>query len=145
MNGPTEFRVTGLDQVGDVAMSGAQQPQLSALRPRPDQPSWNCAVWIDALTIPGTPHANEFYTQLEAWMLSNYTGSYAAVRFEWSKGWAYTNSGGWSNTAMFGSTVPAMYTTGQASGDGWSAALATLDSYDPSRIFCSPIHDQLMP
>ena len=145
MNGPTEFRVTGLDQVSDVAMSGAQQPQLSALRPRPDQPSWNCAVWIDALTIPGTPHANEFYTQLEAWMLSNYTGTYGAVRFEWSKGWAYTNSGGWSNTAMFGSTVPAMYTTGQASGDGWSAALATLDSYDPSRIFCSPIHDQLMP
>jgi FAD/FMN-containing dehydrogenase len=145
MNGPTEFRVTGLDQVSDVAMSGAQQPQLSALRPRPDQPSWNCAVWIDALTIPGTPYADEFYTQLEAWMLSNYTGSYGAVRFEWSKGWAYTNSGGWSNTAMFGSTVSAMYTTGQASGDGWSAALATLDSYDPSRIFCSPIHDQLMP
>ena len=145
MNGPTEFRVTGLDQASDVVMSGAQQPQLSAIRPRPDQPSWNCAVWIDALTIPGTPHAEEFYTQLEAWIVSNYTGSYAGVRFEWSKGWGYTNSSGWSSPTALGTTIPNMYTAGQASGDGWSAALATLDSYDPNRIFASPLHDQLMP
>jgi hypothetical protein len=145
MNGPTEFRVTGLDQTSDVVMSGAQQPQLSVLRPRPDQSTWNCAVWIDALTIPGTPYADEFYTQLEAWMQSNYTGSYGAVRYEWSKGWAYTDSGGWSNITALDTTIPAMYTTGQASGDGWSAALATLDSYDPHRIFSSPFHDQLMP
>jgi FAD/FMN-containing dehydrogenase len=145
MNGPTEFRVTGLDQTSDVVMSGAQQAQLSALRPRPDQPSWNCAVWIDALTIPGTPHANEFYSQLEAWILSNYTGSYAGVRFEWSKGWGYTNSSAWTNSTALGTTIPNMYTAGQASGDGWSAALATLDSYDPNRVFASPFHDQLMP
>jgi hypothetical protein len=145
MNGPTEFRVTGLDQTSDVVMTGAQQPQLGALRPRPDQPSWNCAVWIDALTIPGTPYADQFYTQLEAWMLSHYTGSYAGIRFEWSKGWAYTNSAPWTNTTAFGTTVPAMYTAGQASGDGWSAALATLDSYDPHRVFASPFHEQLMP
>ncbi len=145
MNGPLEFRVTGLDQTGDVVMSGAQQPQLSALRPRPDQPSWNCAVWIDALTIPGTPYADQFYAQLEAWILSHFTGSYAGVRFEWSKGWAYSSSGAWSNTTALGSTIPAMYTTGQASGDGWSAALATLDSYDPHRVFAGPFHDTLMP
>jgi FAD/FMN-containing dehydrogenase len=145
MNGPTEFRVTGLDQTSDVVMSGAQQPQLGVLRPRPDHPAWNCAVWIDALTIPGTPYADEFYTQLEAWMQTNYTGTYAAVRYEWSKGWAYTNSGGWSNTTALSTTIPAMYTTGQAAGDGWSAALATLDTYDPHRIFASPFHDQLMP
>ncbi len=145
MNGPTEFRVTGLDQTSDVVMTGAQQPQLGALRPRPDQPTWNCAVWIDALTIPGTPYADQFYAQLEAWMLSHYTGSYAGIRFEWSKGWAYTNSAPWTNTTALGATIPAMYTTGQASGDGWSAALATLDSYDPHRVFASPFHDQLMP
>jgi len=145
MNGPLEFRVTGLDQTSDVVMSGAQQAQLSALRPRPDQPNWNCAVWIDSLTIPGTPFADQFYTQLESWLLSHYTGSYAGVRFEWSKGWAYSSSGGWSNTSILNSTVPAMYTTGQAAGDGWSAALATLDTYDPHRIFAAPLHDVLMP
>ena len=145
MNGPTEFRVTGLDQTSDVVMTGAQQPQLGALRPRPDQPTWNCAVWIDALTIPGTPYADQFYTQLEAWMLSHYTGSYAGIRFEWSKGWAYTNSAPWTDTTALGTTIPAMYTSGQGSGDGWSAALATLDSYDPHRVFASPFHDQLMP
>jgi hypothetical protein len=145
MNGPIEFRVTGLDVTGDVDLSGAQQPQLGPLRPRPDQPAWNCAVWIDALTIPGTPNADEFYAQLESWMLSNYTGSYAAVRFEWSKGWAYTSSGGWSNTSVLGTTIPATYTTGQAAGDGWANALATLDSYDPYRVFSNPFLDQLMP
>ena len=145
MNGPIELRVTGLDQTSDVGVSGAQQPQLGVLRPRPDQPSWNCCVWIDALTIPGTPHANDFYTELEAWMFQNYTGSYAAVRFEWSKGWAYTSAGGWSNASMLSSTIPAMYTTGQAAGDGWSAALATLDAYDPARIFSNPFLDTLMP
>jgi FAD/FMN-containing dehydrogenase len=145
MNGPIEFRVTGLDVTGDVALSGAQPAQLSALRPRPDQTSWNCAVWIDALTIPGTPYADEFYAQLESWMLSNYTGSYAGLRFEWSKGWAYTSSGAWSNAAVLGSTIPAAYTSGQAAGDGWANALATLDSYDPQRIFSNPFLDQLMP
>ena len=145
MNGPLEFRVTGLDLSGDVVMSGAQQAQLSALRPRPDQPGWNCAVWIDALTIPGTPGADQFYAQLEAWILSHYTGAYAGVRFEWSKGWAYSDSGAWTNSATLGSTVPAVYTTGQAAGDGWSAALATLDAYDPHRVFAGPFHDTLMP
>jgi FAD/FMN-containing dehydrogenase len=145
MNGPIELRVTGLDVASEVAVSGAQTPQLGPLRPRPDQPSWNCAVWIDALTIPGTPGAAAFYTQLESWLLSHYTGSYAGVRFEWSKGWAYSASGGWTNASVLGTTIPAMYTTGQASGDGWSAALATLDSYDPNRIFSNGLLDTLMP
>jgi len=145
MNGPIEIRVTGLDVASDVAVSGAQTPQLGPLRPRPDRPNWNCAVWLDALTIPGTPASDQFYAQLESWILSNYTGSYAGVRFEWSKGWGYTSSGAWSNTSVLGSTVPAMYTTGQAANDGWSAALATLDSYDPNRIFSNSFLDTLMP
>ena len=102
-------------------------------------------MWLDALTIPGTPASDQFYAQLESWILSNYTGSYAGVRFEWSKGWGYTSSGAWSNTSVLGSTVPAMYTTGQAANDGWSAALATLDSYDPNRIFSNSFLDTLMP
>ena len=145
MNGPIEIRVTGLDLASDVAVSGAQTPQLGPLRPRPDQPSWNCAVWLDALTIPGTTASAQFYAQLESWILSNYTGSYAGVRSEWSKGWGYTSSGAWSNASVLGSTIPAMYTTGQAANDGWSAALATLDSYDPNRIFSNSFLDTLMP
>ena len=55
MNGPVEIRVTGLDVLGDVMIASATTPQLSALRPRPDQPEWSVAVWFDILTMPGTP------------------------------------------------------------------------------------------
>ncbi len=149
MNGPVEIRVTGLDQTSDVEMSGAVSPQLSALRPRPDMPSYNVAVWFDILTVPGTPYSDEFYNNVEAWMFSHYVDPYAFVRPEWSKGWAYSNSGAtgsaWSNPTVLGTTIPNAYTKGQASGDGWSAALATLDGYDPHRIFSNTFLDSFMP
>ena len=78
MNGPVEIRVTGLDSPADVEIPGALTPQLSALRPRPDQPDWDVAVWFDILTMPGTPYADQFYRDIEQWMFGNYTGSYAA-------------------------------------------------------------------
>lgn len=90
MNGPLEIRVTGLDQPAEAGVSGAVVPSLSALAPRPDQPQWNVCVWIDMLTIPTTPQCNAFCTQMERWIYSHYTGSYAGPRPEWSKGWAYT-------------------------------------------------------
>jgi FAD/FMN-containing dehydrogenase len=149
MNGPVEIRVTGLDQPGEVAMSGALSPQLSALRPRPDMPSYNCAVWFDILTVPGTPFSDEFYQNVEAWMYGHYVDPYACVRVEWSKGWGYTNSGAtgsaWSNPTVMGTTIPNSLTVGQASGDNWAAALHTLDSYDPHRIFSNSFLDTLMP
>jgi FAD/FMN-containing dehydrogenase len=145
MNGPVEIRITGLDQPSDVKMAGALPPQLSALTPRPDQPGWNVAVWFDILTLPGTPAAAEFYRTIEQWMIGHYTGSYAAVRPEWSKGWAYTNTAGWSDPTVLGTTIPNAYRAGQAAGDKWDSALAALDSYDPHRLFSAPIHNVLMP
>ena len=94
MNGPVEIRVTGLDKPGDVGAT--RSPQMSALRPRPDHPEWDCAVWLDILTLPGTPYADEFYAEMEQWIYSNYA-SYADVRPEWSKGWGYTASGAWTS------------------------------------------------
>ena len=87
MNGPVEIRVTGLDNADDIGLSDAGAGQLSALRPRPDHPEWDVAVWFDILTVPGTPTANQFYREIEQWLLTNYSGSYAMVRPEWSKGW----------------------------------------------------------
>ena len=60
MNGPVEIRVTGLDVPSDVMIPSATTAQLSALRPRPDQPDWNVAVWFDILTMPGTPYSDSF-------------------------------------------------------------------------------------
>ena len=145
MNGPVEIRVTGLDQPGDVALPGAVAPTLSAVRPRPDHPEWTVAVWFDILTVPGTPHANAFYREIEQWMLSNFSGSYAAVRPEWSKGWGYTDTAAWDDANVLGYTVPQAYRDGQAIGERWEEAQAAYNRHDPYRVFSSPLLDRLLP
>ncbi len=143
MNGPLEIRVTGLDQPSESGVSGAVAPLLSALTPRPDQPAWNVCVWIDMLTIPTTPECNQFYTQMEEWIYSHYTGSYAAARPEWSKGWAYTSAGPWTNTTMLNSTIPAGVNAGQ-SGNNFATAVAAFNGYDPHGIFTNTFLSTLL-
>jgi FAD/FMN-containing dehydrogenase len=141
MNGPVEIRVTGLDKPGDV---GAwRSPQMSALRPRPDRPDWDCAVWLDILTLPGTPHADEFYADIESWIYSNYS-SYADVRPEWSKGWGYTSSGAWTSNDVIDTVVPATFRAGQPLNDNWDSARQMLDILDPARVFSSSFVTRLL-
>ena len=143
MNGPVEIRVTGLDHPADVLATGAQSPILSSVRPRPDQPGWDTAVWLDMGTLPVTAGFSQFYADMESWIWSHYTGSYATVRPEWSKAWGCTGSGPWTSAALLGSTIPAAVSAGQASGDGWSAAISILAGYDPGAVFSSPFLDTL--
>ncbi|HZR51887.1 MAG TPA: cholesterol oxidase substrate-binding domain-containing protein [Streptosporangiaceae bacterium] len=143
MNGPIEIRVTGLDQPSDVNVSGAQQPILSSVRPRPDNPAWDVAVWLDMGTLPVTPGYSQFYAQMESWIWSHYTGSYATVRPEWSKAWACTSTSPWTNPGILASTIPAAVSAGQASNDGWPAAISILNRYDPGKVFSSPFLDTL--
>ncbi len=144
MNGPIEIRVTGLDQPGDIG-PGAVAPALSALRPRPDRPEWDTAVWLDILTLPGTPSAGRFYREIEQWLLSNYRGAYATLRPESSKGWGYTDTAAWQDETMLAATLPPLYREGQPVASNWDAARATLARYDPARVFTSPLLDRLLP
>ena len=144
MNGPVEIRVTGLDQPSEAGLSGAVTPLLSAATPRPDQPSWDVAVWVDMLTVPGTSSSLAFYEQMEQWLFSHYTGSYASVRPEWSKGWAFSSSGAWTNTTMLTSTIPAAINAGQPQ-DNFQVASAAFDAFDPHRIFGNTFLDTLLP
>lgn len=144
MNGPVEIRVTGLDHTAESVVSGAQSPILSSVRPRPDHPEWDTAVWLDMGTLPVTPGFSQFYADLEAWIWSHYSGSYATVRPEWSKAWACTSTAPWTSSTILGSTVPAAVSAGQASGDGWAAAVSILKSYDPDSVFSNPFLDTLM-
>ena len=143
MNGPVEIRVTGLDHPADVLATGAQSPILSSVRPRPDQPGWDTAVWLDMGTLPVTAGFSQFYADMESWIWSHYSGSYAMVRPEWSKAWGCTGSGPWTSTALLGSTIPAAVSAGQASGDGWSTAVSILTRYDPGAVFSNPFLDTL--
>jgi len=141
MNGPVEIRVTGLDHAGDCGVAGAEPPALSAVRPRADHPEWDVAVWLDILTFPGTPDSNRFYGELETWIYANYSGSYAAVRVEWSKGWGYSAEAAWANPAVVGTLVPDSFRAGPD--PTWDWALQTLDAYDPARVFSNDFLDVL--
>jgi len=144
INGPVEIRVTGLDQPAEAAVDGASTPLLSTLRPRPDHPEWDTAVWFDVLNVPGTPHANDFYRAIEAWLFARFNGDTAQVRVEWSKGWAYGDAGAWSDATMLASTIPNSLRAGQPEPANWDAACAILNQYDPARLFSSTLQQQLM-
>ncbi|MCH2105830.1 MAG: FAD-binding protein, partial [Planctomycetes bacterium] len=89
INGPSEIRVTGLDHSEEVDLPRAQEPTRSAVVPREDHPEWDVAVWLDLLTIPGTPSSSEFYAELEEWLFEEFNDDDATIRVEWSKGWGY--------------------------------------------------------
>ncbi len=143
MNGPVEIRVTGLDHPDDVGVARSQPVLLSATRPRPDHPEWDCAVWLDILTVPRTPYANRFYREVEKWCLANFSGDYASVRVEWSKGWGYTDEAAWTDAAVLGVSVPASLSDGQPAGHRFSDARTILDELDAHRIYMSPLLDTL--
>ena len=126
-------------------MPGAQVPLLSALRPWPQRPEWDTAVWFDILSIPGTPAANRYYAELEQWIYANYSGDYAGVRVEWSKGWAYTEAGAHTSDESIGWRVPASFSQGMSTDADFRAAVDVLDRLDPFRIFSTKFLDRLMP
>jgi FAD/FMN-containing dehydrogenase len=138
VNGSVEIRVTGLDDPDDSGVAGARPPLLSALRPRADHPEWDTAVWLDILTLPGTPDAEAFLREIERFLLRTYDGGSALTRVEWSKGWAYTDDGVWSDEEVLGSVVPAA--VGPAE---WAEADAVLDRLDPHRVYGNAFLDRL--
>ncbi|MFF7985213.1 cholesterol oxidase substrate-binding domain-containing protein [Streptomyces sp. NPDC007901] len=123
VNGSVEIRVTGLDEPGDVGVTGAQVPSLSAVRPRDGA---DTAVWLDVLTLPGTPYAEAFLRELERFLFERFEGT----RVEWSKGWAYTESGVWSDEEVIGARIPDSF-----GGAVWDAAVGVLDRLDPHGVF----------
>jgi FAD/FMN-containing dehydrogenase len=144
MNGPVEIRVTGVDRPEDCLVPGAQVPLLSAARPWTGHPEWDCVIFFNILSVPGTPVSARYYAELEDWFYANYP-SYAGVRVEWSKGWAYTEAGAYTNELTLGARIPASFTQGMAQDAGFRAAVDMLDRLDPHRVFSTKFLDRLMP
>ena len=142
-NGPVEIRVTGLDTPDDSIIFNAQTPALSAIKPCPDHPEWDCAVWFDILTLPGTPSATEFYTEVESWMVQRYQGD-SLMRPEWSKGWGYTKEKAWDSVNYLDHEIPKVHAQGQPSLLTISTASKTLKSYDPHALFTAPLIDKIL-
>jgi hypothetical protein len=104
INSAVEIRVTALDDPSQVGVAHAESPVISALSMDAVavQNGWDVALWLDVLTIPGTASSNQFYVDLETWILARFSGTSAQVLPEWSKGWAYTaDQGPWTSTQFF--------------------------------------------
>jgi len=145
INGPVEIRCCGLDRPADVKVPSSGSPTLSSVRPRPDHPEWDTAIWLNVLGIPGTPDMFQFYREMEQWMMANYAGSYAAFRPEWSKGWAFTAAKPYTDTNVISSFLPSAYRAGVPTNDNWDSARAAFNAMDPARVFSNTFIDQLLP
>lgn len=146
VNSAVEIRVTALDDPSRVAHgAGAESPLMSVLSfdEQAKQNGWDVALWVDVLTLPGTGYSNEFYAELEAWLLERFSGKAARTLPEWSKGWAYSaGQGAWSNV-QFLAHVREAFTAGRTDGDNWKFAIDVLKQYDKSHLFSNPLLDQL--
>lgn len=143
MNGPVEIRVTGLDHPEDSIIPNAQTAALSAIKPCPDHPEWDCAVWFDILTLPGTPHAPQFYTEVENWMSQRYQGD-SLMRPEWSKGWGYTNQKAWDSRSYLDGEIPRVHAQGQPTNLTIQSVQQVLKKYDPYSLFTAPLVDKVL-
>ncbi|BBH52342.1 cholesterol oxidase substrate-binding domain-containing protein [Fluviispira sanaruensis] len=140
INGPLEIRVTGLDNARNLTDTS---PILSSIHKVDSHPDWNVGIWINVLTLPGTPFANHFYTELEEWIYTNYCEPYATVRVEWSKGWAYNQSSAWVNKNMIRNIISTSFKNKDDDNSDWDRAASILNENDPHRVFSSPLIDSL--
>lgn len=139
VNGPVEIRITTVDAPNPAT------PLLAPTRPRPDHPEWDTCVWLDIGTLPTTPAAARFYTDIETWIWATYTEPKATVRPEWSKAWAHTSAGAWTSKPLLTGTIPNAFRAGQTEADNWDAVRATLNRLDPARVFSNQFLDTLLP
>ncbi|ENX35232.1 hypothetical protein F889_00899 [Acinetobacter colistiniresistens] len=143
MNGPVEIRVTGLDHASDSIVPNAKTAALSAIKPCPNHPEWDCAVWFDILTLPDTPYAAEFYAETEQWMHQRYRGD-SLIRPEWSKGWGYTHVKAWANDWYLNQEIPYVHALDQPLSLTIAEVGKVLHRLDPNRLFSSPLIDRLL-
>jgi hypothetical protein len=135
-NGPVEIRVTSVDRVAGLRVAGAAPPALGVTNPIGGQSSQDVVLWVDSLSFPGTSSSGEFYETLESWILDDWGPRYGTiVRPEWSKGWAYTASGPWTNTDLL-RRITASYPE-------FGTVRSTLQRFDPGNIYTNGFLGQL--
>ncbi|MFT3765094.1 MAG: cholesterol oxidase substrate-binding domain-containing protein [Minicystis sp.] len=146
INSALEIRVTELDDPARVAAPGrADSPVLSSLSK--DEVAvangWDVALWLDVLTLPGTPLSSAFYHELEQWIVERFSGAAGRPMPEWSKGWGYTAANGAWTDPTYLERIRAFYTRGRASDHTFAWAAATLDRHDRAHLFSNRFLDGL--
>ncbi|HJR24053.1 MAG TPA: cholesterol oxidase substrate-binding domain-containing protein, partial [Acidimicrobiales bacterium] len=145
VNGPLELRASGLDLPDVAGVAGADAPWLSALRPHADHPELDTMVWANVLTFPRTTGSHRYLTELEGWARRTFVPPLGRLRAEWSKGWAYTARGPWTDDRAVTASIPGDYRGPSAGRGDWDEARGVLDRLDPHRVFTNPFLDRLLP
>ena len=63
-----------------------------------------------------------------------------AIRPEWSKGWAYTETGPWTNMNVIQNRIPEYYGVTR-----FTRVVEILSKYDAGEIFTNPFLELLLP
>lgn len=121
-----ELRVTDVDRAEGLGIPGAVPAMLSAGMPINDSER---VVWFDLVTTPGTPLAWQFYAEYESWLWTRFPGY---LRPEWSKAWAVSPDGPWTDTVILERVRQAI-----------SPAVQTWDRLDSKGVYGSPLLDRL--
>ena len=145
LNGPVEIRCCGLDQPDDVRVPSAGPPTISAMRPRPDHPEWDTAIWLNVLGVPGTPGMFAFYREMEQWMRQRFAGGDSTFRPEWSKGWAFGPDLPYTDDSILTGALPDTYRQGVPANENWDSARQVFNRLDPHRVFSNSFLDRLLP
>jgi hypothetical protein len=144
INGAVEIRCTTIDRQQDLEVAGARPPALAATHSAdPNDPALDTVLWVDVLTFPQAPGSAQFFMDLERWMIKTWGArNPGRLRPEWSKGWAYTDAGPWTDASLIEDWIPSVYNsvTDTLTFD-W--AKQTLAKYDKASIFANPFLDTL--
>jgi len=138
VNVAIEVRITTVDFVQALGVNNAAPPNLSVCNPASG--NVDTVLWLDILTVPATPSSYEFFQEMETWMDSQWgSGGANILRPEWSKGWAYTSAGAWTNQQVITQNFPAYF------GASFQAAQQILAKYDKFHIYTNALLNQLLP
>lgn len=129
VNAPLEVRASALDAAGG--------PALAASAPIAGAP-YDAVIWVNVLTLPGTPGYFAYCRGFEQWALATFDGTWAACRPEWSKGWAFTDDAPCADREMLDATIPALI------GPAWADATTTLRALDPDRVLGNAFLDRFL-
>ena len=134
-----EMRVTGIDRAEEVGVAGAVPVTLSPARPLAGS-NVDRVIWLDLVTMPGTPYANQFLAEFEEWLWERWPEP-GTLRAEWSKAWAFTSEGPWTNEAVV-EAIKRSYDDGFGT-EAFRQAATVLARYDAAHLYSSPLLDRL--
>ncbi len=139
-----EIRCNTLDRQGDLGVTGAVPPTLAATHSvDPGDQSLDTIIWLNIAVVPRTPYAYQFLSDFEDWMLQTWgTQQRNCFRPEWSKAWAWSSNGPWTDQTKI-AAYRASYDQQTDAPFTFQSARATLNNYDKSELFTNPFLQQL--